>query len=65
MESQRIKRPDSFSERCLLEAKCLRTEAEKLPPVPERDALENKAGQADTAANIDEGLRSPSLQLPK
>jgi hypothetical protein len=65
VERQRIKRTDSFSERCLLEAKRLRAEAEKLPPGPERAALEKKARLADTAAHIDEWLRSPGLQPPK
>jgi hypothetical protein len=62
---RRIRNSLSFAERCSQEAERLRAEAEKLPGGPERDALLKRARQADTAAHIDEWLRSPGLQPPK
>jgi hypothetical protein len=46
-------------------SECLRKEAEKLSHGPQRDELENKARQAETAADIEGWLRSPELQPPK
>jgi hypothetical protein len=65
MERQSSKRTLPFSERCLQEAARLRAEAKNLQPGPERNALIKKARQADTAAHIDEWLRSPGLQPPR
>jgi hypothetical protein len=65
MERQSTKHTLSFSERCLQEAARLRAEAKNLQPGPEWNALIKKARQADTAAHIDEWLRSPGLQPPK
>jgi len=53
--------PDDLTE----EAERLRAEAEKLAPGPEGHALERKARQAETAAHIDEWLKSPGLQPPE
>jgi hypothetical protein len=47
------------------EAERWRAEAEKLPPGTERRDLEKKARQAETAARIEEWLKSPGLQPPK
>jgi hypothetical protein len=55
----------SFPDRLAQEAERLRAEAEKLPPSTERHDLERKARQAETAAHIDEWLRSSGLQPPK
>jgi hypothetical protein len=65
MERQRIKHTLPFSARCLQEAERLRAEAKTFQPGPERDQLIRRARQADTAAHIDEWLRSPGLQPPK
>ena len=54
----------SFPHRLTQEAERLRAEAEKLPHGIERHELERKARQAETAAHIDEWLRSPGLQPP-
>jgi hypothetical protein len=43
----------------------LRAKADKLPPGPERHALERKARQAETATRIDEWLKSSGLQPPE
>ena len=65
MQRRRFRNVLSFPDRLAQEAERLRAEAEKLPQGPERDILERKARQADTAAHIDEWLKSPGLQSPK
>jgi uncharacterized membrane protein len=65
MQRRRFKHVLSFPDRLSQEAERLRSEAEKLPHGAEREALERKARQADTASHIDEWLRSPGLQSPK
>jgi len=55
----------SFPDRLTQDAERLRAEAEKLPPGIERHELERKARQAETAAHLDEWLKSPGLQPPK
>lgn len=55
----------TFFERCSEEAERLRKEAEKLPHGPERDELESKAHQAETAADMELWLRSRELKSPK
>ena len=64
-QRRRFKQKLTFFERCSEEAERLRREAEKLPPGREREELENKARQAETAAHIEDWLRSPGLQPPK
>ena len=61
---RRFKQTLIFYERCSEEAERLRREAEKLPPGREREELENKARQAETAARIEDWLSSPGLQPP-
>ena len=53
--------PDDLSQ----EAERLRAEAGKLRPGTQRRDLEKKARQAETAAHIEEWLKSPGLQPPK
>lgn len=65
MQRRRFKNVLSFPERLAQEAERLRTEAEKLPPGIEWHDLERKARQAETAARIDEWLKSPGLQPPR
>ena len=55
----------SFPDDLTQEAERLRAEAEKLPPGTERHELERKARQAETAAHIDECLKSPGLRPPE
>jgi hypothetical protein len=64
MDRRRFKHETTFFERCTEEAERLRKESEKLPFGPEREALESKARQAETAAGIEGWLRSPELQPP-
>jgi len=65
VQRRRFKNVLSFPDRLAQEAERLRAEAEKLPPSTERHDLERKARQAETAAHIDEWLRSSGLQPPK
>ena len=62
---RRFKQELTFFERCSEEAERLRKEAEKLPHGPERDELESKAHQAESAADMERWLRSPELKPPK
>jgi hypothetical protein len=65
MQLRRFKQVISFPDDLTQEAKRLRAEAEKLPLGMERHDLERKARQAETAAHVDEWLKSPGLQPPK
>ena len=66
MQRRRFKIVGSLADRLAQEAERWRAEAEKLPPgAAERHELERKARQAETAAHMDEWLRSPGLQPPK
>lgn len=64
MQRRRFKDIRSFPDDLTQEAERLRAEAEKLPPGPERHDLERKARQTETAAHIDEWLKSPGLRPP-
>ena len=64
-ERRRIKQAQSLKQRLVEQVKRLRDEAKLMRPCLERDALLRKACQAETAAHIDEWLRSPGLQPPK
>lgn len=55
----------SFDERLQRAADEAREAAKRLPHGRERDALLKKARQSETAAHINEWLKSPSLQSPK
>jgi hypothetical protein len=65
MQRRRLKHVLPFPDRLTQEAERLRAEAEKLPPGLQRHELERMARQAETAAHIDEWLKSPGLQRPK
>lgn len=65
MQRRRFKHILSLPDRLTQEAERWRSEAEKLPPGAERQELERKARQAETAAHLDEWLRSPGLQPPR
>jgi hypothetical protein len=65
MQLRRFKQVISFPDDLTQEAERLRAEAEKLAPGMERHDLERKARQAETAAHVDDWLKSPGLQPPK
>ena len=55
----------TFPDKIAREAKCFRQQAETKPHGTEREALLNKARQADTAAKIDKWISSPGLRSPR
>jgi hypothetical protein len=65
MQRRRFKNVLSFPDGAPQEARRLRAEAERLPRGPQRHDLERKARQAETAAHIDEWLKSPGLRPPE
>jgi hypothetical protein len=65
MQRRGFKHVLSFPDGQTQEAERLRAEAKKLPPGPQRHDLERKARQAETAAHIDEWLKSPGLRPPE
>jgi len=65
MQRRHFKHVLSFPDNVAQQAERLRREAEELPPGPERQVLERRARQAETAAHIDEWLKSPGLQPPE
>ena len=65
MQRRRFENVLSFPDGSKQEAERFRVEAEKLPPGPQRHDIERKARQAETAAHIEEWLKSPGLQPPK
>jgi hypothetical protein len=65
MQRRRFRDVLSFPDGSTEEAERLRAEAEKLPPGPQRHDIERKARRAETAAHIDEWLKSPGLRPPE
>jgi len=66
MQRRRFEHTLSLADRLSKEAARWRAEAEKLPiGSPRRLELERKPRRADTAAHIDDWLKSPGLQSPK
>jgi hypothetical protein len=61
----RRKHTVSFDERLQRAATQARKEAMQLPQGPQRDQLLKKASQAETAAHINEWVRSPGLRSPR
>jgi hypothetical protein len=61
--NSRFKQPPSLKDRLASFAKKVREKASGLPPGTERDALLEKASQADSAAA--KWANSPGLQQPK
>ena len=55
----------SFDERLRKAATQARQEAQQLPQGPQRDQLMKKASQAETAAHINEWVRSPGHRSPR
>lgn len=64
-QRRRFKQVTTLEERLLAEARRLRDQAKLLPSGALREALIRKARQSETAACVDEWLRSPGLQPPK
>ena len=64
-QRRRFEQPQSLKQRLAEQGKRLREEAKLIAPGVERDTLLRKARQAETAAHIDEWLRSRGLQPPK
>jgi hypothetical protein len=62
---RRFKQTVSFRERLASFAKTARERASRLPPGSEKDAMLEKARQADTAARLDAWMSSPGLRPPK
>lgn len=60
-----FKQVSSLKERLNIWAESVRTEAARLRPGPDRDALLQRANQAETAAYIEDWVNSPGLQPPK
>ena len=62
---RRFNQASSLKDRLAAFAEEVREKASRLKPGPERDALLQRASQADTAAHLDEWVSSPGLQPPK
>ena len=63
-ERRRFKQDIPLQDRLSAWADGVRAQAAELPPGPEREALLKKAGQADTASQLDQWASSPGLQPP-
>jgi hypothetical protein len=64
-QRRRFKPTQSLKQRLLDRVRNLRQEASLLPPGARQDDLLRQTRQADTAAHMDEWLRSPGGQPPK
>lgn len=62
---RRFKQTTSLKDRLASFAKETREKASQLPPGNEKEAMLKKAGQADTAAHLDDWANSRGLQPPK
>ena len=61
---RRSKHTATFKERLTEEAALFRKAAEEAPPGTPRELLLGRAGQAETASNMRDWLKSPGLQPP-
>ena len=64
-ERRRFKQTQPLKQRLLDRVRSLREEARLARPGLERETLLRKARQTETAAHMEEWLRSPGLQPPK
>ena len=64
LKRRRFKQTSSLSERLIEDVEQLKRKLETLPPGTERDLIIRRIRQNETAAHIDEWLRSPGLQPP-
>jgi hypothetical protein len=58
-------KPHSFEDQPAETAAKLRAQAQKLQPGKQRDELLRKLRQIDTAAHVNEWLKSPGLRPPR
>jgi hypothetical protein len=65
MEKRSFKNSVPLRQRLEEQAKRLRKEAKGTPPGVEREKLIRQARQAETAAHIQDWLKSPGLQAPR
>ena len=61
---RRIKHEKTFQERLAEEAQRFREAAQALPPGTAQELLLRRARQAESAAHLDQWLKSPGLQPP-
>jgi hypothetical protein len=64
LKRRRHKQTISLKDRLADWADMVREQAARLPPGTERDAMLERASQADTAAHLDDWANSPGLQPP-
>ena len=64
-QRRRFELDKSLKDRLMAQAASCRAQAKLLQPGVVRDALLRKARQAETAAHVDEWLRSSGLQPPE
>lgn len=64
-QRHRFKQEMSLSERLVGQANRCREQASQLPPGRQRDALLEKARQADTVAHLNDWINSPGQQPPE
>ena len=65
LKRRRFKQTQSLLERLVQDVEHLKTQLAMLPPGPERDHIVKRIRQNETAANIDQWLKSPGLQPPQ
>ena len=61
---RRFKQTISLADRLMEKVEQLRQQLSELPPGPERDSVARRIRQCETAAHIEDWLRSPGLQPP-
>ena len=65
IKRRRFKQTLSLSERLVQDVEDLKARLATLPPGPERDQLVRRIRQNETAAKIEQWLKSPGLQPPQ
>jgi hypothetical protein len=65
MLRRRFQQAKSLKQRLVDRVRSLREEVSLLPPGARREGLLRQAREADTAARMDEWLRSPGLEPPE
>lgn len=64
IKRRRVKQTTSLTDRLMENVEVLRQQLAELPPGPERDAVARRIRQCETAAHLEDWLRSPGLQPP-
>ena len=65
IKRRRFKQIQSLSERLVQDVEHLKKKLATLPPGPEHDHILKRIRQNETAAHIDQWLKSPALQPPQ